>query len=404
MIGRPATLRGPWLPRVPAARRLAYGWSTRVAVMMPVAGPFAARVSWPAGASAAMRTDRRRVYGQAGPADGDVARGRRAEGDGAEPAAAAAAVPPRPIAPPGTKVTLRHLRAKYDARLPISVVTAYDYPSAQVAERAGVDVLLVGDSVGMVVLGYDSTTPVTMDEMVHHVKAARRGAPHAFIVADLPFGSYLDVPDCLRNGARLLKEGGADAVKLEGGRRVLPQVRALADAGVAVMGHVGLTPQTHASLGGYTVQGKSAAAARELLADARALEASGCFSIVLEMVPHKLAALVTARLRLPTIGIGAGVGTSGQVQVLHDLLGLYDKFQPKFAARYAAVGAITERALAAYVADVASRRFPGPQHSFAMPEEELRAFADSLPPLSEASGAVSHEEGEPDLPEAKASE
>ncbi|KAJ1625055.1 3-methyl-2-oxobutanoate hydroxymethyltransferase [Pavlovales sp. CCMP2436] len=230
----------------------------------------------------------------------------------------------------------------------------------------------------MVVLGYDSTTPVTMEEMVHHTKAVRRGAPLAYMVADLPFGAYLGCADALQNGARLLKEGGADAVKLEGGRRVLPQVQALTDAGMAVMGHVGLTPQTHAALGGYTVQGKSAAAACELLADARALQAAGCFAIVLEMVPHKLATLVTAQLRIPTIGIGAGVGTSGQVQVFHDLLGLYDKFQPKFSARYASVGAIAERALAEYVADVAARRFPGPQHSFAMPEDELHAFEQSL--------------------------
>lgn len=342
-----------------------------------------------AGAGAGPHAGRRRVYGQAG-----------AGSDGAEGGPAAA---PPPIAPPGTKVTLRHLRAKYEARLPISVVTAYDYPSAQVAERAGVDAILVGDSVGMVVLGYDSTTPVTIDEMVHHTKAARRGAPHAFIIADLPFGSYLDAADGLRNGARLLKEGGADAVKLEGGRRVLPQVRALTDAGVAVMGHVGLTPQSHAALGGYTVQGRTSAAARELLADARALQAGGVFSVVLEMVPHKLAALLTERLSVPTIGIGAGVRTSGQVQVLHDLLGLYDRFQPKFAARYAAVGAISERALAQYVADVAARRFPGPQHSFAMPEDELAAFEASLPGRGGGAAAGEPDESPPPLEAAKGS-
>ncbi|KAG8466140.1 hypothetical protein KFE25_001896 [Diacronema lutheri] len=358
-----------------AARRLIAG-STKATG--PLVGGQAARSRGPPrwGALASTRMHGRRVYGQAGPRERDAAAPRE---PGGEPGGAPAAAPrPQSIAPPGTKATLRHLRAKYEAGLPLAIVTAYDYPSAQLAERAGVDVVLVGDSVGMVVLGYDSTTPVTMDEMIHHTKAARRGAPHSLLVADLPFGSYLHAHDCVHNGARLLKEGGADAVKLEGGRRVLAQVRALVDAGIAVMGHVGLTPQTHASLGGYTVQGKTTVAARELLADARALEAAGCFSIVLEMVPHKLAALVTAQLRVPTIGIGAGVSTSGQVQVMHDLLGLYDKFQPKFAARYAAVGAISGRALAEYVADVAARRFPGAQHSFAMPDAELHALEDEL--------------------------
>jgi 3-methyl-2-oxobutanoate hydroxymethyltransferase len=352
------------------------------------AAPLAAVVSRPArafgGAPPRARAGAlgRSLYKQAGGALPPTAdRDRPTETPTVTTDAAAASPPPsshRPIAPPQVKVTLRHLRGKYAAQQPISVVTAYDYPSAQLAERAGVDILLVGDSVGMVVLGHDSTTSVTIDEMVHHTKAARRGAPHAFVVADLPFGTYLEVGDALRNAARLLKEGGADAVKLEGGRRVLPQVRALTDAGIAVMGHVGLTPQSHAALGGYTVQGKTAAAARELLADARALEATGAFSVVLEMVPHQLARLVTRRLGVPTIGIGAGVHTSGQVQVFHDLLGLYDKFHPKFAGRYAAIGAISERALADFVADVSGRRFPGPQHSFSMPVDELRAFEAEL--------------------------
>jgi len=271
---------------------------------------------------------------------------------------------------------MRRLIEKYEASQPIAVITAYDYPSAQLAERAGVDVVLVGDSLGMVVLGYESTTAVTMCEMVHHAKAARRGAPHAYMVVDLPFGSYLTVHDALANSTRLLKEAGADAVKLEGGRRVLPQVSALVNAGISVMGHVGLTPQTHAALGGYRVQGKTAHAARELLADARALQDSGCFSIVLECVPAEVAALVTCRLAVPTIGIGAGVHTSGQVQVIHDLLGLYDRFQPKFSARYASVGAIAEQALSEYVTEVAERRFPAPEHSFSMPETELRALGE----------------------------
>lgn len=313
--------------------------------------------------------------------------------DAAKPAGAlgAAQAPPNKPAPLQTKVTLRHLLAKYEAQQPLCVVTAYDYPSAQLAERAGVDIVLVGDSVGMVVLGYDSTTAVTMDEMVHHAKAARRGAPHAYMVVDLPFGSYLDSGDALRNSARLLKEGGADAVKLEGGRRVLSQVQSLTAAGIAVMGHIGLTPQTHAALGGYRVQGKTAHAAHELLADARALESAGCLGIVLEMVPAQLAARLTSRLRVPTIGIGAGVHTSGQVQVLHDLLGLYDKFHPKFAGRYAAIGAISERALGEYVADVAHRRFPGPEHSFGMPSGELQAFdaeIDSSEPEAAEGGSA----------------
>lgn len=307
-------------------------------------------------------------------------------------ASGGAASPAQPV-----KTTVRQLFNKYEASKPISVVTAYDYPSAQLAERAGVDVVLVGDSLGMVVLGYDSTTPVTMCEMVHHAKAARRGAPHAFMVVDLPFGSYLGEGDALRNSTRLLKEAGADAVKLEGGRRVLPQVRALADAGIAVMGHVGLTPQTHAVLGGYRVQGKTAHAARELLEDALALQHAGCFAVVLECVPAEVAALVTQRLEVPTIGIGAGVGTSGQVQVMHDLLGLYDRFQPKFSRRYAALGAIAERALLQYVAEVDAGQFPAPEHSFSMPAREWRALtqADAADVVDE----MPAEDG-PDAPDA----
>eukprot|EP00306_Pavlova_sp_CCMP459_P012000 CAMPEP_0185189812 /NCGR_PEP_ID=MMETSP1140-20130426/6256_1 /TAXON_ID=298111 /ORGANISM="Pavlova sp., Strain CCMP459" /LENGTH=450 /DNA_ID=CAMNT_0027756399 /DNA_START=253 /DNA_END=1605 /DNA_ORIENTATION=- len=297
----------------------------------------------------------------------------------ATPGATSQPTPPEPQSPSvPQRVTMRRLMAKYRASTPISVVTAYDYPSAQIAERAGVDVVLVGDSVGMVVLGYDSTTAVTMDEMVHHAKAARRGAGNAFMVVDLPFGSYTDVNGAMANGVRLLKEAGADAIKLEGGRRVLPQVRALVNAGMAVMGHVGLTPQTHAALGGYLIQGKTAATAIQILEDARALQDAGCFSVVLEMVPGDVAALITQQLSIPTIGIGAGVGTSGQVQVMHDLLGLYDKFHPKFAGRYAAVGAITESALSAYVNDVVHRRFPGGEHSFAIPPQELSAFRENL--------------------------
>lgn len=228
-----------------------------------------------------------------------------------------------------SRVSVHHLRLKRERGEPISMVTAYDYPTARIADAAGADALLVGDSVGMVVLGREDTTEVTMDEMIHHCRAAANGNSRALLVGDLPFGSCLTPLDAAKNGVRLLKEGRVDAVKLEGGARMIHQVHALVDAGVAVMGHIGLTPQSYAALGGYRVQGRTAAEASALLSDARQLEEAGCFAIVLEMVPAPVAALITQHLSVPTIGIGAGAATSGQIQVFHDLVGLYDQKVPR---------------------------------------------------------------------------
>jgi 3-methyl-2-oxobutanoate hydroxymethyltransferase len=237
-----------------------------------------------------------------------------------------------------------------------------------------VDGILVGDSLAMVVLGHPNTLSVTMDEMLHHARAVARGAQRPLLIGDMPFLSYqADEAEAVRNAGRFL-QAGMDAVKLEGGRPVAPTVAALVRAGIPVQGHVGLTPQSIHALGGWKVQGRTADAARALLEDALALEDAGCFSIVLESVPDRLAAYLTDRLSIPTIGIGAGAGTSGQVLVAHDLLGLFDRFTPKFVKRYAELGAAMREAFAAYRADVAARAFPGPEHSYSMTDEEWDAF------------------------------
>lgn len=273
------------------------------------------------------------------------------------------------------KITVRTLQARRDRGEPIAMVTAYDYPSAKAAEDAGVDSILVGDSLGMVVLGYDSTLPVTMDEMVHHARAVARGARTPLLVGDMPFLSYQAEPaEAVRNAGRFLKEAGMDAVKVEGGREVVPTVEAIVRCGIPVMGHVGLTPQSIRALGGYRVQGKTADAARRLLADAQALEEAGCFAVVLESVPSRLAAHVTAALTIPTIGIGAGIGTSGQVLVWHDLLGLQNEIQPRFVKRYAELEAEAIRALAAFRDEVRAGAFPAPEHGYEMDDGEWDAF------------------------------
>ena len=257
----------------------------------------------------------------------------------------------------------------------IPVVTAYDYTSARLADRAGIPILLVGDSLGMVVLGYDSTIPVTMEDMVHHVKAAARGAQRAMITADLPFMSYqLDATQGLANAARLVQEGGAQAVKLEGGERVAEVVARIVDAGIPVMGHIGLTPQSVHGLGGYRVQGQSQAGALQLLKDSQALEQAGAFSMVLELVPAPLGRMISERLTIPTIGIGAGGGCDGQVQVLHDMLGLYTDFVPKHTKQYARLAETIEGALTQYALEVKEGSFPAEEQSFAMDQgilEEL---------------------------------
>lgn len=268
------------------------------------------------------------------------------------------------------KPTVLELKGKKGARL--AMLTAYDYPSARLAAEAGIDLLLVGDSLGMVVLGYDSTLPVTVDDMVHHTKAARRGAPEAFLVADLPYLSYATVEKALAASERLIKEAGADSVKLEGGEEVAPVVEALVRAGVPVMGHVGLTPQTASSLGGYKLQGKDEAAARRIMDGALALERAGAWSVVLELVPAPLAKLVTERVGIPTIGIGAGAHCDGQVLVFHDLVGLFSGFTPTFVKRYAEAGEAIRAAIAQYAEEVRSGKFPDEQRSFRMKEEVLK--------------------------------
>jgi 3-methyl-2-oxobutanoate hydroxymethyltransferase len=257
----------------------------------------------------------------------------------------------------------------------IVMVTAYDAPSARIADAAGVDLILVGDSAAMVMLGYDSTVPASMDEMAMLTGAVVRGAKRPIVIADMPFGSF-QVSDehALENAVRFVKEAGADAVKLEGAGPSLSRVRAIVDAGIPVMGHVGLTPQSATALGGFKAQGRTADQARKLVDDARALEAAGCFALVLEAVPAAVAAEVTRRLSIPTIGIGAGADCDGQVLVWHDLLGLYEGRVPRFVKRYADGGEEIKRALERYADEVRTGRFPEEQHTYAMPEEELREF------------------------------
>jgi 3-methyl-2-oxobutanoate hydroxymethyltransferase len=246
-------------------------------------------------------------------------------------------------------------------------------------DQAGIDVILVGDSLGMVVLGYPTTVPVTMDDMVRHAAAVSRGATRPLLIGDMPFGSYQTSPsDALRNAARFLKEAGMDAIKLEGGAEVVETVRTLTENGIAVMAHVGLTPQRVTQLGGFKVQAKTARAARRLIDDALALEDAGAFSIVLESVPAPVAALATQRLSIPTIGIGAGVDCDGQVLVLHDVLGLYGEFKPKFAKRYADIGAAVTSALREFDREVRDGSFPTDEHSFTMKESELLSLQRSL--------------------------
>jgi 3-methyl-2-oxobutanoate hydroxymethyltransferase len=252
----------------------------------------------------------------------------------------------------------------------ITCLTAYDYPTACLLDEAGVEILLVGDSLGMVVLGYDSTLPVTLEEMLHHVRAVRRGTKRALLVADMPYGSFhVSIDESIRNAMRLVKEGGAEAVKIEGGERRLELIARLVEAEIPVMGHVGLTPQSINALGGFHVQGKSTDAARQLERDARAVESAGAFSIVLESVPREVAARITDKLHIPTIGIGAGPDCDGQVLVFHDLVGLTIGHQPKFARQYANLGAEISRAAEAYCNDVGDGSFPSDAESFHSPAE-----------------------------------
>jgi 3-methyl-2-oxobutanoate hydroxymethyltransferase len=247
----------------------------------------------------------------------------------------------------------------------IVCLTAYDYPTARLLDEAGVDVILVGDSLAMVVLGYDSTLPVTLEEMLHHARAVRRGTKHALVVADMPFGSYhADTAESLRNAVRFVKEAGVEAVKVEGGERRLELIARLTEAEIPVMGHIGLTPQSLNALGGYRVQGKTTDSAEQLLRDARAVEAAGAFAVVLEAVPRELAAQITRELRIPTIGIGAGPDCDGQILVVHDMLGLTFDQMPKFARKYANLGEVISSAVRSYCEDVRSGNFPSDSESY----------------------------------------
>lgn len=262
-----------------------------------------------------------------------------------------------------------------------SKLAVYDFTSAMLAEKAGLEMILVGDSMGNVVYGYDGTVPVTMDQMIYHAQAVRRGAPNIFIVGDLPFLSYQTcVEDAVRNAGRFYKEAGMDAVKLEGGRQMAPQVRAIAEAGMLVMAHIGLTPQSSAQLGGFKVQGNTAEAAMRVLADALALEEAGAFMVLLEGVPAECGKLVTERLKVPTIGVGAGPYCDGQAVLLSDLIGMYPVFTPKFVKRYASVGDETVTAISSYIAEIKSGSFPGPEHCYKMKEGEVQRLEAMLKP------------------------
>jgi 3-methyl-2-oxobutanoate hydroxymethyltransferase len=286
---------------------------------------------------------------------------------------------PAPATPAPGKLPLTELPEMKRRGQPIVMVTAYDAPGGRLADQAGADVILVGDSAAMTVLGHDSTVPATMDEMLILTRAVTRGARRPLVVADMPFGTFqVSDEEALRNAIRFVKEAGADAVKLEGAGPMLSRVQSIVGAGIPVMGHIGLTPQSATMLGGFKAQGRSAEKAQRLLADARGLEAAGCFSLVLEAVPAPVAARITQELSIPTIGIGAGADCDGQVLVWHDLLGLYEGRTARFVKRYADVAEVIRDALHAYVSDVREHRFPEEQHTYAMPDDELALFEQAV--------------------------
>jgi 3-methyl-2-oxobutanoate hydroxymethyltransferase len=270
------------------------------------------------------------------------------------------------------KITPVDIQAMKKAGKKITMLTAYDYPLALLEDRAGMDIILVGDSLAMTVLGYENTLPVTMDEMIHHTRAVARGARSALILGDMPFMSYnTSEREAILNAGRFMKEGRADAVKLEGGAAVKDTVKAIVRAGIPVMGHIGLTPQTISMLGGFKVQGKDAQGAQKIIDDALLLEEAGAFAVLLEAVPAPIAKRVTERLTVPTIGIGAGVDCDGQVLVVHDMLGLFDRFTPKFVKKYVNLSEVILKAFEAYREDVITGTFPTDQHSFHIDEKEL---------------------------------
>lgn len=266
-----------------------------------------------------------------------------------------------------TVVTFQQMKEKGEK---ITMLTAYDYSTAKLEDEAGVNSILVGDSLGNVILGYEDTISVTMEDMIHHGAAVTRGAKNALVIIDMPFMSYqTSVYDAVVNAGRLMKEGRADAVKLEGGEEVCPQIRAIVNAGIPVCAHLGLTPQSINAFGGFRVQGKSEAAAKKLLSDAQKVQEAGAFAVVLEGIPRKLADLITERLSIPTIGIGAGNGCDGQVLVYQDLLGMFSDFTPKFVKRYAEVGEVMKEAFGKYIQEVQSGAFPGSEHEYKIDDD-----------------------------------
>ena len=271
------------------------------------------------------------------------------------------------------KVTIPQIKAWKKQDKKFIMITAYDVLMASVIDKTPVEIILVGDSMGMVVYGYDGTVPVTMEQIIQHTKAVVRGAPNTLIVGDMPFGSYnVSIEDAMRNANRIIKESGADAIKLEGGKKFAKVVEAMVDGGIPVMGHIGLTPQTVGQLGGFKVQGKDAEAAKQLLEDAKALEKAGAFAIVLECVPAPVAKILTEELTSPTMGIGAGPHCDSQVLVTQDMLGMFDRFVPKFVKQYAQLNQQMNEALNTFYQEVQDNTFPGPEHSFGMKEEELK--------------------------------
>jgi 3-methyl-2-oxobutanoate hydroxymethyltransferase len=278
-----------------------------------------------------------------------------------------------PSSQPRGKVTIQTLLSKKAHGEPITFLTAYDYPTAVALDRSGIDGILVGDSLGMVVLGYENTLPVTMQEMLHHCRAVARGVSRAHLVGDLPFMSYqASSSEALRNAGKLIQKGGMDAVKLEGGRERIRAIRAIVAAGIPVMGHLGLTPQSVHQLSGWKVQARSTEAAKTIIEDALILEDCGCYAIVLESIPVEVSQLITQRLSIPIIGIGAGNACDGQILVTHDLLGLFDRFTPSFVKKYADLFSEIGRAFQEYISDVRERRFPAAEHANSMDPQALR--------------------------------
>ena len=277
------------------------------------------------------------------------------------------------------RISVLTFRAKKERGEPITMLTAYDYPTARAVDNAEIDSILVGDSLAMVVLGYENTLPVTMEDMLHHCRAVSRGASRALLIGDMPFMSYqASVEEAVRNAGRFLQEGGMDAVKLEGGRERLGAVNGILGAGIPVLGHLGLTPQSVHQFGGFKAQGKTASAAKNLLEDALALQEAGCFGLVLESVPDRVAAFISKKLKIPTIGIGAGSDCDGQVLVIHDLIGLYDSFTPKFVKQYAELHQDIQKALNKFRGEVQEKKFPTQEHSFSISDVEWELFLNEV--------------------------